>query len=111
MSYSYSIIYTSSIKDNLKVESSEIANVLINTPIENIAEIHKMNNDPPTYEKMYGKMRDEVCLYSIDFPDVDFIKNYTTLTRMYAPLSELDILIIKIIEGKKKYLSLYPKYC
>jgi hypothetical protein len=105
MSYIYSIIYTSSIKDSLEVVPSEIANVLINTPLEDIAEIIKINNDSqPSYDRK--KLREAVCcLYSIDHPEVDLIKNYTLLTAMYAPLSELDICIVKIIQGKKEYLT------
>jgi hypothetical protein len=43
-----------------------------------------------------------LCLYNNEFPDVDYIGNYTTLSEMYGPnaINNIDIQLVNYLQNK-----------
>ncbi len=101
----YTICYTqlnNSLTNVLKVKDAIVNDVIVNE-----TDVYEFISAPERYIYTILKMYKYgnislLCLYDCDFPNTDYIGNYTSLPTMYGPnpLNNIDILLMRYMQDK-----------
>jgi hypothetical protein len=102
---SYTICYTQ--LANNCADVSELKDEIVNDVIVNERDVYEFISAPERYIYRilkiykYGNIS-LLCLYDCDFPNTDYIGNYTSLPTMYGPtpLNNIDICLIRYMQDK-----------
>ena len=102
---SYTICYMQ-LNDSL-TNVSKVKDAIVNDVIVNETDVYEFISAPERYIYRILKMYKYgnislLCLYDCDFPNTDYIGNYTSLPTMYGPnsLNNIDIRLIRYMQDK-----------
>ena len=86
---------------------SKVKDAIVNDVIVNETDVYEFISAPERYIYRILKMYKYgnislLCLYDCDFPNTDYIGNYTSLPTMYGPnsLNNIDIRLIRYMQDK-----------
>jgi hypothetical protein len=86
---------------------SKVKDAIVNDVIVNETDVYEFISAPERYIYRILKMYKYgnislLCLYDCDFPNTDYIGNYTSLPTMYGPnsLNNNDIRLIRYMQDK-----------